>query len=144
MAEAAVSAAAAADVEVDLLRVRGLLGSLQNDDLRRKLRRMASVAAPETETVATESWINVVLPLRLFGAHGRTPAVEQDHIAGPAVEGLTALCARFDLQSAGVPDRAREHARSMPRLKWDEALRSLAMLRRMGAQEADTEAAGAA
>lgn len=142
MCEAAVEAAAAAHVEVDPVRVRGLLGSLQNDDLRRKLRRMAAIAAPEAEPEAIEGWINVVIPLRLFGAHGRTPALEQDHIAGPAVDGLAGLCARFDLQSAGVPDRAGERARSMPRLKWDEALLSLMVYRRMGTNETGAEPMG--
>lgn len=127
MANAAVAAAAEGNVEIDPLRVRGLLGSLQNDDLRRRLRRLVSLAAPEVEADVMDRWIDVIIPLRLFGAHGRTPATDQDHIAGPAVEGLAALCARFDLQGAGVPDHRRDHARSLPKMGWDEALLALAI-----------------
>lgn len=134
MANAAVAAAAEGNVEIDPLRARGLLGSLQNDDLRRRLRRLVSLAAPEVEAEAMERWIDVIIPLRLFGAHGRTPATDQDHIAGPAVEGLAALCARFDLQDAGVPDHRNDRARSLPTIEWDQALLALAMHRQQSEQ----------
>ena len=129
MTNAAVAAAADGDIVLDPQRVRGLLGSLQNDDLRRRLRRLVSIAAPEAEADDMNDWIAVILPLRTLGAHGRTPASDQDFIAAPAVGGLAALCARFDLQSAGVPDHREEVARSLPKMGWDEALLTLATFR---------------
>lgn len=127
MAEAAIAAAAASGLQLDANRVRGLLGSLQNEDLRRRLKRLAEIAAPETDQELVDRWIEILLPIRLFGAHGRTPATDNDLIAGPAVEALMALCARYDLQSAGIPSRGANGARSQPCLQWDEALLSLNM-----------------
>lgn len=135
MTTAAVEAAANADVELDPARVRGLLGSLQNDDLRRRLRRLASLAASETEQEDVERWIEIILPLRLFGAHGRMPKTDHDLVAGPAVEALAALCARFDLQNAGVPDHTSDGSRSLPRREWDQALMALRIQAQVGAGE---------
>ena len=127
MTNAAVMAAGEQRCAVDQARVRGLLGGLQNDDLRRRLTRVASIAAPETPSENAARLIELVIGLRLFGAHGRQPSQDNQMISGPAVEGLAALCARYDLQEAGVPDHGSNGARSLPLLRWDEALMSIAI-----------------
>jgi hypothetical protein len=125
MASAAVAVAADADIELDPGRVRGLLGSLQNDDLRRRLRRLAALAASETEEADVERWIEIILPLRLFGAHGRIPKTDHDLVAAPAVAALAALCARYDLQSAGMPDHEDDGSPSLPSREWEQAMSDL-------------------
>ena len=125
MTEAAIAAAVASGLSLEPGRVRGVLGSLQSENLRQRLRRLAEIAAPEADSELVGQWIEVLLPLRLFGAHGRAPATDHDLIAGPAVQALAALCARYDLQQAGVPNRGANDARSQPCLQWDEALMAL-------------------
>lgn len=132
MVTAALGAAADGGLQLDASRVRGVLGSLQNDDLRRRLRRLASIAAPDTQQDVVERWIAVILPLRTLGAHGRRPATDHDFIAGPAVAALAALCARYDLQSAGVPDRCASGAANVPRQNWQQALMGLRSLQEAG------------
>ena len=130
MTQAAVSAAAKENFALDDVRIRGLLGSIQNDDLRRRLRRLGSIAAPEVSEDALERWIDVIVPLRVFGAHGRIPKTDNNLIEGPAVDALAALCARFDLQSAGVPDELSNNSFTLPRKEWDESLMIMDMQRR--------------
>lgn len=127
MAAAAVAAADGMACAVDPKRVRGLLGSLQADDLRRKLVRLAALAAPEAPEEDAARLIELVIGLRLFGAHGKLPSQHNNLIHGPAVEGLAALGAGYDLQQAGVPDQVSNGVRSVPRMRWDEALIAIRM-----------------
>lgn len=132
MTSATIAAAKKFNAAIEEDRVRSLLGSLQNDDLRRRLWRLVQIAAPETDQTEVEHLIANLLPLRLFGAHGRLPAQNNELLAGPTVEALAALCARYDLQDAGVPDHSSSGGRSHPRLQWDEALFALKMLEENG------------
>jgi hypothetical protein len=128
MAAAAAHAAGAKGKTVEDERIRGVLGNLGRRSPRARLRQLTSTLDPPVSEEDFDRLWRLVGRYRQAGAHGVRLGEEADLQVAPTIEALAALCARYDLESAGVPNRTASDAPSMPLVTWRRAMTEIATL----------------
>jgi hypothetical protein len=103
LADAAIKAAADANISVPADRVRGALGTLRNQSLGERFRLLSEalaeyLSAPQTRDVTSSAY-----DLRQVAAHGRPLEDPVLPAVGPTISALAAMCALYDLTSCGAP-----------------------------------------
>jgi len=109
MTKAACAAADENGTEIEAQRIEGVLSLLRQMSLARKLEHIASAtnaAIPESHTAEI---VKAAKNLRNLAAHGGSLTEERMPIVSPAIQGLAAMCAAFDLLDCGMPAPPREH-----------------------------------
>ena len=98
----AATAAGAVGVEVDVRRLRGLLGSLRKENLPRRIRALGEVI----ESLVPRDWENVVGPtqkIRNALAHGNRGLEQFMPKLSDTTRALAGMCVIWDQETSGLP-----------------------------------------
>lgn len=125
MAKAAAEKAKAAKIEISIERLGGVLGSLQRPSLALRLRELSRRVSPEVSEADADTLAKSVAKIRNTSAHGASLEAQIQPLVSPTIAALAALCGRFDLETAGMPSRASNGARSWPLQQFEEAMKFL-------------------
>lgn len=134
MSRAAHEASIAAKLEIDENRIRGVLGNLQRPSLAQRYARMGERVTPRLSAADAEMLARSATRIRHASAHGGALDQEMQPRIAPTVQALAALCARFDLETNGVPIRSGSDSRVLTKRRFDDAIDTLKQI------EAETEA----
>ena len=98
----AATAAGAVGVEVDVRRLRGLLGSLRKENLPRRIRALGEVI----ESLVPRDWENVVGPIQKIRnalAHGNRGLEQFMPKLSDTTRALAGMCVIWDQETSGLP-----------------------------------------
>lgn len=111
IADGAISVAKANGIEIEDARLRGVIGSLQNQSLGQRLKLMFTSLEPFITKAQAKTLIASIMELRQIAAHGLSPATDVMPKANPTVEGFACACALYDLVTCGMPVRSASDQR---------------------------------
>lgn len=111
IADGAIAAAKVNGIEVEDARLRGVIGSLQNQSLGQRLKLMFTALEPALSKSQAKTLIASVMELRQVAAHGLSPVADVMPKAGPTVEAFACACALYDLVTCGMPIRSASDQR---------------------------------
>ncbi|MDR3530009.1 MAG: hypothetical protein P4L90_05575 [Rhodopila sp.] len=126
--DAAHTAATAAKTDIGRNRVSGLLGTLQRPSLATRFAALGATLSPLIGEEGAALLARSASKIRNASAHGGALNDQIQPRLSSTVEALTALCARFDLETCGVPCRSSSNARTIAPRRFDEGLEQLRRL----------------
>lgn len=122
---------AASSVEgVTIERITGLLGGLQRPSLTTRFTALGTKLTPPLASTDAELLARASAKIRNASAHGGAMDDQSLPRVRPTIEAMTALCARFDLETCGVPARTAHDAQSVPKWRFEEAMQNLKLVQR--------------
>lgn len=130
MANAARDAAIAAGAQIDLDRLKGVLGSLKQPSLAMKISALKEGCAGDISPSDVALISKAATHIRNISAHGNAMGDQMLPAIAPTIEALAALCARFDLESSGFPARSGANDRTIPCIRFKNAVRELGEIER--------------
>ncbi|MGX1693616.1 MULTISPECIES: hypothetical protein [Brevundimonas] len=111
IADGAITVAKANGIDIEDARLRGVIGSLQNQSLGQRLKLMFASLEPFINKAQAKTLIAAIMELRQIAAHGLSPAADVMPKASPTVEGFACACALYDLVTCGMPVRSASDQR---------------------------------
>jgi hypothetical protein len=137
MVNAAHFASEQANAGIGRNRISGLLGSLQRPSLAMRFSNLGGFVTPALNRDEASLLARSATTIRNASAHGGAVSEQIQPRVSPTIEALTALCARFDLESCGIPSHSSANARTTTKIRFDEGMEQLRSL------DADTDASEA-
>lgn len=125
IARAAEEAALKENLNLDAGRIRGILGNLKRPSLAARYERMGQRITPPIARADSELLSRSATRIRHASAHGGALDGEIQPRVSPTVQALTALCARFDLETSDIPAASGVGDRAMTKRRFDDALELL-------------------
>jgi hypothetical protein len=108
LVDGAGRAAATANIQVPVDRIRGLLTMLQHQGLPNRLKLLMGRLDKLFSTDDQKLVASKVLSLRNIAAHGRSISDSVVPKVRPAIEALASICVAYDLISSGLPSETHD------------------------------------
>jgi hypothetical protein len=130
MVDAAHAVSEEGKAGIDRDRINGLLGGLRRPSLVKRFTGLGVGIDPPLEKKDADLLAKTAAQIRNASAHGGAISNQIQPRVAPAIEAITALCVRFDLETCGFPSRSSADARVMSKVRFDDGLDHLKSLER--------------
>lgn len=125
MVTAAHAAAEAAAAGVNRSRIAGLLGGLSRPSLSMRMTALAAGLSPPPSAEEVSLVVSSATRVRNATAHGGAIDAQVQPRVAPTIQAVTAMYARYDLETCGFPSRTSHDARTVTKVQFDEGLAEL-------------------